>query len=92
MLLSIVNREAGSNIKKSRLKMLEYGTLASFNEKFGELKKIYEEALMEKMEILVKVQEGWLALGSSKLRGFFVIDVNLLHENVWEYLLKTYSP
>jgi hypothetical protein len=41
---------------------------------------------MEKLEMLVKINYGWLAIGKNKADGLFLADVNLLEENVWKVI------
>ena len=55
------------------------------------MKKITREISIEKLEIFVKLGDGWIAVGKNKTEGLFITDVNLLHESVWKVIEDMYK-
>ena len=41
---------------------------------------------MEKLEILIKCPYGWLAVGKKQAKNLCMVDVALLHDNIWEVI------
>jgi hypothetical protein len=46
---------------------------------------------MEKLETLIKLRYGWVAVGKHHHHGLFMIDVNLLHDSVWKVIEDMYK-
>ncbi len=55
------------------------------------MKRINRETTMEKLESLIKFEEGWVAVGKNKHEGLFMMDVNLLHDHVWRVIKDMYK-
>lgn len=79
-LQNIINKSQGLPIKKSIVKMIEIDNIKIVSTELYELDKKTAETSMEKLELLLKTEYGWIAIGKNKETGMFMVDVNLIDD------------
>lgn len=54
------------------------------------VKRLHTQTEIDKLDMLLKIDYGWLAIGKNSTHGLFMVDVNLLTDRTWKILEEIY--
>lgn len=89
-LRNIIRKNLGLELGKHKVRTLEISDESLLESDLGEVKRLYSETEVDKLELLVKLPYGWVVVGRNKEKELFVVDVNLIKMEYWEVIVSKY--
>lgn len=87
MLMNVMRKMYGKGKLKSPINIIDLTNKHALLRDLTCIQKIDTECAIESVDLLVKIEYGWLAIGKIS-NQFIMIDVNLIREDSWNLLVN----
>lgn len=88
MLKNITRKMENKALVKPSINMIDMTQKRGFLKELDSIKEVETETAVSRVELMVKVDYGWLAIGKSQDNEHIMLDVSLIKEDCWDFIVE----